>query len=72
MSEERYRSQILSEIYRIQVINKETRVIFESGVNYRMNEIRVIKDLDDTKKKNIHNIKKVFGGIVERIQCYEE
>jgi hypothetical protein len=60
-----YKSEKLDLNFKIKKDKNENDVIvFEDGVNYRNHEIRKIKNCDNIELKNIHNIKKNFGGVI--------
>jgi hypothetical protein len=44
--------------------NEKRRVVFQDNVNYNDYEMEKIKDCNSIQMKNIHNLKKIFGGVV--------
>jgi hypothetical protein len=66
MSDKIYFSEKLGLNYKIKLNqNNERRIVFEDNVNYSNNEIKILEKANNQTLKNIHNVKKIFGGICE-------
>jgi len=65
MSDKTYFSEKLGLNFKVKIDNKgNRRVVFQDNVNYNDYEMEKIKDCNSIQMKNIHNIKKIFGGVV--------
>jgi len=63
--EKEYWSEVLLMKYKFKKNYMGDRIlVFEDGVNYRMDEIDKIKGKGEEELKKIHNVKSVFKGVI--------
>lgn len=52
--------------FRIKIIRGEKNVVFEDGTDYKKEEMDLLKDVSDDHLKKIHEVKKIFSGILTK------